>query len=111
MHVQFVFFHVCKQLHTFSKFMAVLYRCTVYAVCAFNLSRQTVEINIYIWYIYQNLNCDFLLYLVKLPLVLYGSHVASYGQLLRQLLILGCQPLYDLLQRELKLPAVVGEGL
>lgn len=46
-------------------------------------------------------------YLVELSLVLHGPHVASYGQLLRQLFVLGCKPFYDLLQGELQLPAVV----
>lgn len=50
-------------------------------------------------------------YLVELPLVLDGPDIASYGQLLRQLLVLGCQPFYDLLQGELQLPTVVREGL
>lgn len=46
-----------------------------------------------------------------LLLLLHQDNVPPQGQLCRELLILLPQPVYDLLERHLQLPTVVGKGL
>lgn len=48
---------------------------------------------------------------MRLLLLLHQEHIATQGQLRRQLLILLAQPVDDLLEGHLQLPTVVGERL